>query len=114
MATQKVTHSGECCPITRASKLVGDLWVIMIVKELLTGAKRYTELCDSINNTAELGNISTRTLSQRLKFLEKENIIHKRKFKESPPHTEYSLTETGRALSAVVEQLRSFGEQHLL
>jgi DNA-binding HxlR family transcriptional regulator len=114
MVPQKSVTSSECCPITRASKLIGDLWVIMIVKELLTGAKRYTELCDSINNTAELGNISTRTLSQRLKFLEKENIIHKRKFNESPPHTEYSLTETGRALSAIIDQLKSFGEQHLI
>jgi DNA-binding HxlR family transcriptional regulator len=107
-------HNHDCCPIARASQLLGDLWTILIVKELLSGPKRYGELNKALNATAELGDISSRTLSQRLKFLEQEQILVKTVFAEVPPRTEYHLTERGQDLSKVVNQLRSFGEKHLM
>ncbi|MBZ0278955.1 MAG: helix-turn-helix transcriptional regulator [Anaerolineae bacterium] len=95
------------CPIARAAELVGDLWILLIVRDLMTGAKRFKNLQES------LGNISPKTLSQRLKMLEEAGLIHREAFAEIPPRVEYSLTEKGQALSDVIEAIRAFGEKYL-
>jgi DNA-binding HxlR family transcriptional regulator len=106
-------HDSAWCPLVRSSKLIGDVWNIMIVSQLLAGAKRFCQLEDAINAEDELGNISTRTLSQRLKLLEASGIIKRTVFKETPPHSEYSLTEKGSALSGIIQDLRSYGMKYL-
>ncbi len=93
---------------------MGDLWSIMIVSQLLAGPKRFGQLEENINAEDELGNISTRTLSQRLKLLEECSIIQRKVFKETPPHSEYSLTKKGQALSEIIEELRSYGNEYLV
>jgi DNA-binding HxlR family transcriptional regulator len=105
--------SSACCPVAKASQLIGDLWVILIVKELLKSPKRFTELEKAINNTDEIGDISSRTLSQRLKKLEADGLITRKVYKETPPHSEYSLTTKGQALSGIIEDIRRYGEQYL-
>ncbi|MCB9452489.1 MAG: helix-turn-helix transcriptional regulator [Anaerolineaceae bacterium] len=95
------------CPIARAAELVGDLWVLLIVRDLMGGPKRFKNLQES------LGSISPKTLSQRLKMLEETGLINREAFAEIPPRVEYSLTEKGLALSDVIEAIRNFGETHL-
>ncbi len=105
--------SSAWCPLVRASKLIGDMWAIMIVNQLLAGPKRFCQLEDCINAEEELGNISTRTLSNRLKNLEAAEIIERKVFKEIPPHSEYSLTTKGQALSPIIRDLRAYGTAYL-
>ena len=81
----------EECPALRIMKLLGEKWVIVIMRELEIRGKRFNELNKSIK-------ISSRTLSKRLKELEKIKIIKKQSFKEIPPRVEYSLTEAGKEL----------------
>jgi DNA-binding HxlR family transcriptional regulator len=85
----------------------------MIVSQLLAGPKRFCQLEDDINAEDELGNISTRTLSQRLKLLETSGIIQRKVFKETPPHSEYSLSAKGSALSEIIQDLRDYGTKYL-
>ena len=107
------SSSPDCCPLAKASQLLGDMWVLLIVNELLTGAKRYGELETALDSHEMIGDISSRTLCQRLKHLEEEKIIVKKMYKEVPPRSEYSLTEKGSALSALVEQFKAYGVKYL-
>ncbi len=95
------------CPIAKASDLVGDSVVLIIVRELLGGSKRFGELHES------LGGTSTRTVTEKLKKLEEQKIIIRIEFKEKPPHVEYMLTEKGKGLKKIVNALSDYGEKYL-
>lgn len=95
------------CPIARTAELVGDTYTILIVRDLMGGSKRFGELQDS------LAGVSPKTLSARLKGLEAADILTRRAFPEIPPRVEYTLTEKGRALLAVLEAMSDFGEKFL-
>jgi DNA-binding HxlR family transcriptional regulator len=95
------------CPIERTANLLGDSWTILIVRDLIGGAKRFGQL------QVSLGNVSPKTLSHRLKMLEHMAILTRRAYAEIPPRVEYELTEKGRALCPVIEAMRTFGETYL-
>ena len=95
------------CPIARTAELVGDTWTILIVRDLMSGPKRFGQLQES------LGQVSPKTLSHRLKLLEHAQILTRQAFAEIPPRVEYTLTEKGCALSELMEAMRHFGEQYL-
>lgn len=95
------------CPVERTAMLVGDAWTILIVRDLMSGSKRFGQLQES------LGHVSPKTLSNRLKLLEKADLLTRSSYPEIPPRVEYCLTEKGRALSHIIEAMRTFGEQYL-
>jgi len=101
------TEHGEDCPIAKTARLVGDTWTLLIVRDLLSGPKRFGQLQES------LGNISPKTLSQRLKMLESADLIRRHAYAEIPPRVEYDLTEKGEALSDIIQALFEFGERYL-
>ena len=98
---------GNCHPMERAIRLLGDTWTLMIVYNLVQGLKRFGELHEA------LGNISPKTLSQRLKLLETAGFVERRAFAEIPPRVEYSLTEKGQALVGILAAIREFSEKYL-
>jgi DNA-binding HxlR family transcriptional regulator len=83
--------------------LVGDKWTMLIVRDLVRGARRTTELL------AGLQPISSRTLMDRLRDLEHDALIERRNFGGSPPHVEYVLTERGQLLTPLLDALRETG-----
>ncbi len=87
------------CPVIYAANLIGDTWVILIVRELLLGPARFCELERS------LGGISTRTLTAKLKKLEEEDIVRKNELY-------YSLTSKGVALGASIATIEQFGKKY--
>jgi len=95
------------CPLAKTSDLVGDFWVLLIVRDLLTGPKRFGEL------EASLSDISTRTLTLKLSVLEEEGIVKRTAFREKPPRVEYTLTPKGKALESVAKSMRKYGETYL-
>src|SRR5436305_9068963 len=94
-------------PIGRAIRLLGDVWTLMIVYTLLSGPKRFGELLDT------MGNVSPKTLSQRLKMLEESGFVDRLAFAEIPPRVEYNLTEKGLALVDVIKAIDQFAMQYL-
>ena len=92
----------------RAIHLLGDMWTLMIVYQLLEGEKRFGELLES------MGQVSPRTVSQRLKMLEESDFVHRQAFAEIPPRVEYRLTEKGLALADIIKAIGQFAEQHLM
>jgi len=91
------------CPITGALQMLGDKWTMLIVRELLAGPKRTMELLNS------LFPISSRTLVQRLRDMEKDRLVERTDFGGNPPHIEYALTERGMLLLPLLEALRQLG-----
>jgi DNA-binding HxlR family transcriptional regulator len=92
------------CPVARAARLIEGKWTTRIIRDLLPGKKRYSELQQS------LGNVSPKVLAQRLKFLEEEGLITKKVYPVVPPHTEYALTARGRKLKQVIAAMARFGQ----
>lgn len=101
------------CPISKAAKLLGDIWVILIVKELLNGTKRFNQLQNALLPPSSQTCISSKTLTERLKMLENEGVVDRKVFAQIPPKVEYSLTKKGMAISQIIQDLKSFGEIYL-
>ena len=95
------------CPVCRTADIVCAKWTLLIVRDLSEGRSRFCEL------ERALSGISPRTLSLRLRDLEQEGVVDRQTFSEVPPRVEYALTEKGRALLPLIEDMRSFGEQWL-
>jgi DNA-binding HxlR family transcriptional regulator len=83
---------------------LGDKWTLLIVRDLARAPRRTTELL------AGLHPISSRTLMDRLRDMERDALIERRDLGGSPPHVEYVLTERGLLLTPLVEALRAAGE----
>ena len=92
------------CGIEKTIKIIGDKWTVLIIRDLFDGKKRFGELETSLSC------ISPKTLSLRLKDLEKNGIVKKKIYKEIPLHVEYSLTEKGKSLKNIINDLRLWGE----
>ncbi|WP_448575053.1 winged helix-turn-helix transcriptional regulator [Thermomicrobium sp.] len=105
MMRRESAHEATC-PIARAARLLGDHWVLLILRELGRGNRRFQELL--------LGTgISPAVLSQRLRYLEAEGLVSRHAYAEIPPRVEYALTEKGRAALPLIDQLREYGERWL-
>ena len=95
------------CPLTRTIRLIGDVWTLLIVYNLMGGSRRFGELLEA------LGNVSPKTVSQRLKMLEEVRLVDRQAYAEIPPRVEYTLTEKGQALVHIIEAMQAFGENYL-
>lgn len=91
----------------RALRLLGDAPTLLIVYTLLRGTHRFGEL-----RTA-LGDVSPKTISQRLRLLEELGFVEREAFAEIPPRVEYHLTEKGLALVDIMAAIKQFGERYL-
>ena len=99
--------SNDTCPVCRTAEIVCGKWTLLLIKDLSEGRSRFCELERS------LGGISPRTLSLRLRALEEEGIVARQTFPEVPPRVEYALTEKGRALVPLIEDMRAYGTRWL-
>src|SRR5260370_28689067 len=97
----------ETCPVCLTAEIVCSKWTLLLVRDLSEGHSRFCELERS------LAGISPRTLSLRLRALEEEGIVERHTFPEVPPRVEYALTEKGRALLPIIDDMRAYGEDWL-
>ena len=89
---------GQFCPVAKAAELLGERWTLLIVRELLVGARRYAEL------QRALAKASPTILATRLKELEQAGLVRRAQI-DGKHHVEYSLTRAGAALGPLVEQM---------
>lgn len=97
----------ETCSVAACAEIIGAKWTALLVHDLSEGPRRFSELEHSCRG------ISPRTLSERLRWLEGEDILVRRSYAESPPRVEYELTEKGAALLPIIDEMRRFGHAHL-
>ena len=96
------------CPIYhQAVELIGRRWTGAILRSMLAGATRFSDI------TASIPSLSDRLLSERLKELESHGIVTRTVIPQTPVRIEYRLTEKGRDLSGVVEAISEWGETWL-
>lgn len=100
--------SNSLCPVCRTADIVCGKWTLLVIRDLAVGRSRFCELERSLEG------ISPRTLSLRLRALEEEGIVVRNTFPEVPPRVEYALTEKGRALLPLIEDMRRYGRRWLL
>ena len=93
----------ESCPVARAVRVLDGKWTVLVIRDLLAGTRRFSEL------RASLAGISPKTLTDRLRDLEQHGLVQRISYAEIPPRVEYSLTETGRTLEPVVAALADWG-----
>jgi len=102
-----MTISNETCPVCRTAEIVCGKWTLLVIRDLAEGRSRFCELERSLHG------ISPRTLSLRLRALEEEGVVERQTFPEVPPRVEYALTDKGRALVPLIEDMRAYGLQWL-
>jgi DNA-binding HxlR family transcriptional regulator len=101
--TMNPVHEATSCAVAACTEILGAKWTALIVHDLSEGARRFSELENACPG------ISPRTLSERLRVLEQEEIVERRSFAESPPRVEYELTAKGRDLLPIIAEMRRFG-----
>lgn len=97
----------QFCALAFALDAIGDRWTLLIVRELLTGPRRFTDLMEGMPG------ISTNLLSERLKELEQQGILHRRVLPPPAGSTVYALTPLGQALESAVLELGKWGSRLL-
>ncbi len=105
MRRPRVDLDHLCPKYERAARVLGKRWTPLVIRALLGGPRRFTEIRDYI------GTISDRLLSQRLKELEAEGIVRKRVVSTTPVMVRYELTQKGRELQVVVEAIQRWADK---
>lgn len=93
----------QFCPLAYALDVVGERWTLLIVRELLTGPRRYKDLIDA------LPGLSTNLLSERVKSLEQQGLVSRRVLPPPAASSVYELTPRGHALESTVVELGRWG-----
>ena len=91
------------CPVETTLLLISNRWKVLIIRELLTGTKRFGELKKSV------GTISQKVLTANLRSMEESGLLTRTVFPEVPPRVEYTLTETGYSLKPVLDSMVAWG-----
>ena len=97
---------GTCddeCPVKITSEVLEGKWTTLVIRELLPGKKRYSEIQRALTG------ISPKVLTTRLRFLEERKLITRKVFATVPPTTEYELTTIGKKLEHVLNAMADFG-----
>ena len=98
----------QFCALARAAELLGERWTLLIIRELLLGPKRFTDL------RARLDGVSTSVLSERLAHLQDAGLIRRTFLKPPAASTVYELTEDGQALKPAMFELIRWGGRYLM
>jgi DNA-binding HxlR family transcriptional regulator len=97
----------QYCPMAHALDLVGDRWALLVIRELMHGPKRYTDLVD------HLPGIGTNILAARLRDLERNGVVTRRTLPPPAASKVYELTDYGRELRPAMHQLALWGARSL-
>lgn len=98
---------GQRCPVAKTLEVVGDRWTLLVVRDLLGGARRFRDL------QAGLPGLAPNILSQRLKLMEEHALISRRLYTEHPLRAEYELTAKDRDMGMVIGALAEWGSRHV-
>lgn len=94
------------CPVEITMSLIGDKWKVLIIRDLLTGTKRFGELKKSLNN------ITQKVLTNNLRQMEATGLLVRKVYAEVPPRVEYSLTDTGWSLKPILDSMVEWGNDY--
>lgn len=91
------------CPVELTLLLISNKWKILIIRDLLEGTKRFSELKKSITN------ISQKVLTSNLREMEENELLTRKLYPEVPPRVEYTLTDIGYSLKPLLDDMDKWG-----
>ena len=94
------------CPVEMTLQLIGDKWKILILRDLLTGTKRFGELKKSVSG------ITQKVLTSNLRSMESSGLLTRTVFPEVPPRVEYTLTDVGYSLQPILDSMYNWGDDY--
>lgn len=94
------------CPVEITMGLIGDKWKVLIIRDLLTGTKRFGELKKSLSG------ITQKVLTNNLRQMEASGLIIRKVYAEVPPKVEYSLSDTGLSLKPILDSMVEWGNEY--
>ena len=101
-----MTKPIPACPVEMTLQLIGDKWKVLILRDLLTGTKRFGELKKSVTG------ITQKVLTSNLRAMESSGLLTREVFPEVPPRVEYTLTDTGYSLEPILNSMYSWSENY--
>lgn len=96
----------SACPVEITMSLIGDKWKVLIIRDLLTGTKRFGELKKSLSG------ITQKVLTNNLRQMESSGLILRKVYAEVPPKVEYSLSATGLSLKPILDSMVQWGNEY--
>ena len=94
------------CPVEVTLGLINDKWKVLIVRDLLTGTKRFNELKKSVTG------ITQKVLTNNLRQMESDKLVKRKVYAEVPPRVEYSLTDVGLSLKPILDSMVEWGNNY--
>ena len=91
------------CPVATTVQLIGNTWKLLIIRNLLVGPQRFTEIIKTVPG------ISKKVLTENLRALEDDGLVEREIFAEVPPRVEYSLSPLGKTLRPILDAMRDWG-----
>ena len=92
------------CPVETTLTLISDKWKVLILRDLMSGTKRFGELKKSI------GHVTQKVLTAQLRQMEESGLLTRKVYAEVPPRVEYTLTELGYSLKPILDAIWAWGE----
>ena len=94
------------CPVETTLMLIGDKWKVLILRDLMSGTKRFGELKKAI------GAVTQKVLTAQLRDMEASGLLTRKVYAEVPPRVEYTLTETGYSLKPILDSMVVWGQDY--
>ena len=91
------------CPVETTLSLISNKWKVLILRDLMSGTRRFGELRTSI------GHITQKVLTSNLRDMEEQGLLTRTVYAEVPPRVEYTLTELGRSLNPILQAMSDWG-----
>ena len=101
-----MTYYNSSCPVETTLQLISSRWKVLILRDLLTGTKRFGELRKSI------GTVSQKVLTSQLRQMKESGLLTRKVYAEVPPRVEYTLTELGYSLKPIMDAMWAWGENY--
>ena len=107
MTSKEPMNMMKCCPIDNTFKIIGKKFTVHIIRNMaMMGQTRFNQLLDNIEDS------NPKTLSARLKEMEKADLISRKVYDEVPIRIEYTLTKKGKDLQGILDQMAAFSMKH--
>lgn len=95
------------CPVEVTLKVIGGRWKVLILRELFEGVQRFNQLHRSVKG------VTQKMLTQQLREMEADGIVHREVYLQVPPKVEYSLTPLGESLQPIINEMHQWGLEHI-
>ena len=107
MEAKTASTERASCPVERTLEVIGGRWKVLILRELFQGVQRFGQLHRALHG------ITQKMLTQQLREMEEDGIIHREVYLQVPPKVEYSLTPLGESLKPIMDSMHQWGVRHL-